>query len=507
VVAPFELIPEGIDRAALERACAEIGGIEDAYPLTPVQEGMLFYTLADPEAGHYVEQFLCRIRGDLELDTLYQSWHRLVARHPALRSTIHWTDFDRPCQVIHSRVESPVNYQDWRGLTPSQQEERLQAYIDEDRRRGFVPSQPPLSRLALLRLGEDVHKLIWSIHHVVIDGWCLSVLLHEMLDIYEAIRRGREPVRNPSRPFRDFVAWLDTQDEGRAEEYWRQTLSGIGAATPLGLDGILPVGRDASSGGVAERQILLPAELTGRLLALARSRRLTLSTLIQGAWAVLLSRYSGHDDVLFGVTVSGRPPEIAGVESMVGMFINTLPLRVVVTEESDLVPWLRGLQATMVELRRFEAIPLARIQAWSGVPPGRPLFESIVVVQNLPFVASLLDRANRLGIESARYLERTHYPIAVTVLPGTELGIKIGFDARRFDAVFIERALGHLRTVLEAMADDPDRRLLDFSATMDSEREQRMGSWYQSRGKSHSDDLDLDQLTEEELDNLIDRLR
>ena len=165
------------------------------------------------------------------------------------------------------------------------------------------------------------------------------------------------------------------------------------------------------------------------LQALARSHRLTLSTLIQGAWALLLSRYSGRSDVLFGVTVSGRPPELAGVESMVGMFINSLPLRVAVIEEAPLVPWLRELQATMVELRRFEAIPLSRIQAWSEVPAGMPLFESIVIVQNLPFVASLQERANRLGIESARYLERTHYPLAVTVVPGTELGIKIGFDS------------------------------------------------------------------------------
>ena len=148
---------------------------------------------------------------------------------------------------------------------------------------------------------------------------------------------------------------------------------------------------------------------------------------------MLLSRYSGVGDVLFGVTVSGRPPELPGVESMVGMFINVLPLRVTVTESSYLIPWLRKLQADVVELRRFETIPLSRIRTWSEIPAGMPMFESIVTFQNLPFVTSLQQRADRLGIESARYLERTHYPIAVTVLPGTELDIKIAFDAYRFE--------------------------------------------------------------------------
>ena len=165
------------------------------------------------------------------------------------------------------------------------------------------------------------------------------------------------------------------------------------------------------------------------------------------------------------------------------MFINSLPLRVAVIEEAYLVPWLRELQATMVELRRFEAIPLSRIQAWSEVPAGMPLFESIVIVQNLPFVASLQERADRLGIESARYLERTHYPLAVTVVPGTELGIKIGFDSDRFDPSAIERTLGHLRTVLEAMAVDPERRLVDLPLMTESEQEQLIGQWNRSQGE------------------------
>jgi aryl carrier-like protein len=159
-VAPFELAPQGIDIEAVRRAFAESGGIEDLYPLTPVQEGMLYHTLADPEAGRHVEQFVCRLRGELDRPALRESWHRLVARHPALRSTIHWTDLGASYQVVHSRADHPFDYEDWRRLTPPEQDERLTAYLGSDRRRGFILSRPPLSRLALFRLGEDVHQFV-----------------------------------------------------------------------------------------------------------------------------------------------------------------------------------------------------------------------------------------------------------------------------------------------------------------------------------------------------------
>ena len=183
---------------------------------------MLFHALADPEAGHYIEQFVCRLRGELDIALLGESWHRVVARHSALRSTLHWTDFDHRFQVVHRRAEQPLDYEDWRELKASAAGRATR--VDTSSRTASADSipLPPLSRLAVLRLGDDVHQLIWSIHHVVIDGWCLSVLLHEMLDIYESLRQRRDPVLKPSRPFRDYVAWLHRQADDHAEVYWRQ---------------------------------------------------------------------------------------------------------------------------------------------------------------------------------------------------------------------------------------------------------------------------------------------
>jgi amino acid adenylation domain-containing protein len=503
---PFGLAPEGVDLEAVKRACADDGDIEDLYPLTPAQAGMLFHTLADPEAGHYVEQFVCRLRGDLDRAILGEAWRRLVARHQALRSAIHLTDFEHRFQVVHRHAEPPLDYHDWRALTPSEQEARLASFLESDRKRGFVPARPVLSRLAILRLRDDLHQLVWSIHHVLIDGWGLSVLLQEMLDIYEAVRSGGDPVLEESRPFRDYVGWLNRQADEHAERFWRQALRGVSTATTLGVERGAP-GRPGVSGeAVAERESLLPLELTTALQELGRARRLTLSTLIQGAWAILLSRYSGKSEVVFGVTVSGRPPELAGVESIVGMFINVLPLRVAVTEESNLATWLRALQASVVELRRFEWISLSQIQAWSDVPPGLPLVESILIVQNLPFLGSLQERGQQLGIEAARFSERTHYPLAVTVVPGTELLIRIGFDAARFDGDTIERMMGHLRTVLEAMACDPDRPIIDVPLMTEREQELMLGRWNGSHNERSLGDVEIESLSDEELDSLLDRL-
>jgi amino acid adenylation domain-containing protein len=504
--ASFELAPTGIDLEAIKRAFAENGGIEDLYPLTPAQQGMLFHTLAEPEAGHYVEQFVCRLRGELEIPALQESWHRLLARHPALRSTLHWTEGECPFQVVHRRCAYAIDFVDWRGMAATEQDARLESHLRSDRRRGFVPSRPPLARLALFRLDEHAYQLVWSVHHVLVDGWCLALLLHEILDVYQAICRGQELTLPPVRPFRDYVAWLRDRDADLAEGHWRQALRGITAPLPLGLSGASRDRERKTDETFAERESLLRSDLTAELQTLGRTRRLTLSTLFQGAWALLLSRYSGRRDVLFGVAVSGRSSEVAGVESMIGMFINVLPLRIAVIEELKLIPWLRELQAAMVKLRQFEAIPLSRIRAWSELPPGMPLFESVLIIQNLPYQVSLQDRADKLGIESARYFERTHYPLSVTVVPGNELLIRIAFDTHRFDPGVIERTLGHFQTVLEAMAADPDRRIVELPSMTQSEQAQVLEEWSMPDGPLAAHEAGVDQLTEEELDDMMNRL-
>jgi hypothetical protein len=482
---------------------------EDAYPLSPVQEGMLFHTSAAPDSGVYVEQFTCRLRGPIDLEALEASWRHLFARHAALRTAMRWVDSGSPVQVVLREVELPLERPDWGDATPAERPARLEAFLRADRARGFVPTRAPLMRLALIRLEGDVHQIVWSLHHAVIDGWCMPLLFKELLDVYDALCRGVEPELPPCRPFRDYIAWLQRRDPARAEAFWRSELAGFTAPTPLGIDRA-PAG--ATPGPHAAREAGLSAELTAYLETLTRARQLTLSTIVQGAWALLLSRYSGREDVVFGLTVSGRPAELAGVESMVGMFINTLPLRVTIDERAGLVPWLKQLQRRQVELRQFEHSPLVQVQGWSDVPRGWPLFESIVVVENFPVDATLSSRAGRLGVEAVQFFDQTNYPLDLTIVPGAELWLKVGYDADRFDADTIDRLLGHLGTLLGGIAADPDRCLADLPLLTGGEKEQLLRRWNETGADLPQGGAlpllgDIDRLPEEEVDSWIEHLR
>ncbi|HMB02822.1 MAG TPA: condensation domain-containing protein, partial [Isosphaeraceae bacterium] len=498
-----------LDQATIDRAFAGEREIEDVYPLSPVQEGMLFHTTYAPESGVYVQQFTCRLHGTLDVPAFAEAWRSVLDRHPVLRTAFPWIDADRPMQVVYRHVPLPLEEQDWRGLGAIEQEERLETYFSADRVRGFVPAWAPLLRLALFRLADDVYRVVWSHHHLVMDGWCLPILLKEVLAFYVASSRGETLCLPTPRPFREYIAWLQEQDLRRAELYWRRELRGFDTATPLGID--RP--ETGASGSFAERRDALPVGTTAALQGLGRSSRLTLNTLVQGAWALILSRYSGQTDVVFGATVSGRPAALAGVESMVGLFINTLPVRVQVPEDARLVPWLKRLQEQQVELRQHEHSPLVQVQGWSDVPRGQPLFESILVFENYPLDASLSEQAGVLGFEEVRVLEQTNYPLTIMAIPGNELRLRVGYNARRFDEGAIDRLLGHLRNVLEAFAADADRRLADIPLMSRSEQDRVLRGWDDrapERASARDDDPDtilaeLDRLSNPELDALIGR--
>ena len=278
---------------------------------------------------------------------------------------------------------------DWRGLSSLEQQGRLEAFLEADRARGFDLGQAPLMRCALLREAEDAYRFVLGFHHLLFDGWSLSLLLKEVLAFYEAYCRGRELRLESPRPYRDYIAWLQQQDLAQAEGFWREALRGMTAPTPL------PIGRSEGArleSRYAEQELRVSAALTAQLQGLARAHRLTLNTLVQGAWAVLLSRYSGEEEVVFGATVSGRPVELVGVEAMVGLFINTLPVRVEVPSQASLLPWLQQLQERQVEREQYAYSPLVAIQGWSEVPRGVPLFESIVVFENYPVGEALTEQ-------------------------------------------------------------------------------------------------------------------
>src|SRR5215510_5116520 len=307
--------------------------IDDIYELSPMQQGMLFHTLYDPKSGVYFEQLSCTLRGDLNISAFKRAWQHLMERHPALRTSFYWEDLDKPLQVVHTQVELPCEQQDWRGLTLSKQHERLETFLQIDRGQGFALDQAPLMRCALIQAAENIYHFIWSYHHLLVDGWCIPVILKEVFIFYTAFDQGQRVSLDSPRPYRDYILWLQQQDLSQAEAFWRQTLQGFTAPTALGVDRTMG-DLSAQQEDYMEQRLQLSAATATALQSLARQHHLTLNILMQGAWALLLSRYSGDEDVVFGVTTSSRPTTLAGVESMVGLFINTLPARVHVSGEA-----------------------------------------------------------------------------------------------------------------------------------------------------------------------------
>jgi amino acid adenylation domain-containing protein len=377
-------------------------------------------------------------------------------------------------------VELPWRELDWRGLPSTEQDTLLEAFLREDRDAGFELSRAPLMRFTVMRLDESAHRIVWSFHHLLLDGWSMGLLLEELFASYESLTRGQTPHLDAGPAYREYIAWLGRQDLSQAEAHWRAALAGFAAPTPL--PGELKSGQAGGVQTKVDRAWMLPATLTARIQEFARRHQLTSNTLIQAAWALVLGRYSGERDVVFGTTVAGRPTDLPGAESTIGLFINTLPIRIQLPSEARVVPWLQELQARQAELRQYEHSPLVRIQGWSDVPRGSPLFESLLVFEDW-LDAAVRDRNTSLDIRDIRGVERTTYPLNVNVIPGNELGLRLSYDARRFDGATLERVLSQWQTVLESFVERPDARLSEVSLLSFEERQQLLTQWNDTRAE------------------------
>lgn len=452
-----------------------VNEVEDIYALSPLQQGMLFHTLYDPDSSLYFEQESYPLRGLIDVPSLVRAWRLIVDHHPVLRSSFHWEGLDKPVQVVHRDAQLSVDIQDWREIPEDKHEGQLEAYLNADRLRGFELSKAPLIRLAFFQRAENLVQVVLSFHHIVLDGWSHRLIMDEVWGYYDACRVGRRPVVPLVRPYSDFVAWLQKQDLAKAEVFWRKVLKGLSVPTRIGIDrGI--AGETIGEADQGEHSLLLSKHSSAALQRLGRQNRLTLNTLVQGAWAIVLNRYSGDTDILFGTVVSGRSATLPGLESMVGLFINTLPLRVHVPPDALLLSWLKELQAQQFRARDYEYSSLVEIQRCSEVPAGTPLFESLVVFENYPLSDPFQEDSDQPEAEY-RLFERTNYPLNLMVTPGERLHLKILYNATRFDSCAAARMLGHVRVVLEGFISDPYRQLRDLPLLSQREAQRLLVEW------------------------------
>ena len=403
---PSDFPHAGLDQRSLDRVLAGAAGagVEDIYELSPMQAGMLFDTLYAPESSVYTTQTCLTFDRTLDPAAWRRAWQRVLERHPALRTGFCWDGQAKPLQVVRERPALPWATEDWRTGAPPHAD--LQAFLESDRRRPFDLSGAPLMRCVLIRVDEETSVFVWTSHHILVDGWSMPILLQELLACYEAEARSEALSLPRPRPYREYIAWLRRQDRSAAQAFWRRTLQGFTAVARLH-----PTGRrDPSESILADTDVVvtLPPSVRGDLERLARSGHLTPNAIVLGAWALLLRGYTGLDDVLFGATVSGRPAALAGVESIVGLFINTLPLRVQVRAEASVLSLLQAIQQQQAEQAEYAHMPLADIQQCSKVLQGGALFDSIVVFENYPFDSGVKTRLGQC-VREIRSIE--HSPV------------------------------------------------------------------------------------------------
>ena len=468
----FELVD--IQQSDLDRIAASGGEIQDLYPLTPMQQGMLFHTLYSPKSGVYCNQAMASLVGDLDVNAFRQSWQEVLDRHEALRTSFEWEGVGEPVQVVWKHVNLEIREEDWRGKDKPARDAQAERYLREERERGIDVRRAPLMRMTLIREGEQEYRYIWSRHHLLMDGWCMPVVLREVMRKYEAKVNGRELDLGEAARYRDYIEWLKRQDISEAEQYWREKLKGLAGAAGIGVKTLSAGGGVTGQGKV---EIRLGEFETRAILDAARRQQLTVNTMVQGAWALLLSKYSGEEEVVFGATVSGRPPELEAMENAVGLFINTLPVRVIVDEREQVKDWLKRIQDEQVEMRQYEYSRLVDVQRWSGKVGGESLFESILVFENYPVDNDVEGDGGGVVIKDVRFEEQTNYPLTVDVASGRDLGVRVSYDRREYEEETIKRLTHNFVAALTSIAESMSRPVRALEVMSKAEISETVYEW------------------------------
>ncbi|MEG3975511.1 amino acid adenylation domain-containing protein [Microcoleus sp. herbarium8] len=476
---------------------------ESSYQLSPIQQGMLFEGLSGQQSGVDIEQVLCSLGEELNVSAFVDAWRQNVDRYPVLRTSFSWLDREVPVQTVHPQVEVPIVDEDWRNLSQGDRTNKLQTYLQADRLQGFDLTQPPLMRLALFRVAETEYKLIWTYHHILLDSTSAITVLQAVFTLYEALTGDRKLELTPPSGDRDGSDRMQ-QDISKTEAFWRQYLSGFCDRTPL-VGGVSPVGKIANpQENLSSPEIRLSSSVTAALNSLIQEQQLTLNTLLQGVWALLLSRCSGSEDVVFGSICNSRSPNLEKIEPAVGLFINTLPLRVIVTPEMPAIDWLKQLQNQWNALQEYSNVPLAKTQEWSDISRSSALFESLLVVEKCQFNSALQSLGDDWKNREFQLLEQTSFPLTVYGYGGDEMLLKIAGDRQRFDENALTRMLGHLQTLLESIAANPQQKISKLSMLTAAEIAQ-LQQWNQTEA-NYPDNKCVHQLFEAQADRSPDAI-
>jgi acyl carrier protein len=458
---PSDFPLAGLEQAALDGLLKEQRDVEDIYPLSPMQT--LFFSANFGLAQGSFDQWHCTLRGKLDAGSFERAWNETIRRHAVLRSTVASAGLPEPLQVVHREVRAPWTNEDWRNVPAEQQASRWDELLKQDRGEPLDLARAPAMRFKLVRLREDSWKFLWSVPAMLLDGWSWPLVFRDVSLVYESYEMKSVAQLEAVRPYRVYLEWLNAQDAEESGKFWKKQLAGF--RKPTMLSGERPAGETGGERYV-ERVVQVSVEATNALQAVARKLKITLNTLVQGAWTLLLSRQSGETDVVFGAAFSGRPTDLPGAESIVGPFTNNLPVRMSVKQEELTEAFLRKLHSRLLELSAFQFTPLMEIQRSSEVPWRYRIFDSLLVYQNY----KVDDAAKRLGrdIQIGDFAGpiHTNYPLLLLAEPGEGLRFTLIYDRKVLTASAMERWAADLVILCEMLPAFLDKQAGELQALL-----------------------------------------
>ena len=507
-----ELSQPEIDSLSMENNSGKTNKIESIYELTPVQKGLLFHFLHSPKSDQYCVQVKIKYM-DLNNEIFKKSWVELIRRHHMLRVKFVWKGLKAPVQVSYEIAEPEWFEEDWSAYnyTKDRITSEIKCYLDKDRTRGFNFDKPCLMRFSLIKIRNDETVFVWSHHHILLDGWCLPILLKELDDVYKSINKNVR-LSLPQAPKNDeYFRCLKNFDKNKAKRFWKSQLKGISKPTKLNinreaLDIRMPI-KDL-------REVIhyCSAELTDRLQCFAKGQHITINTLVLMAWVIVLSKYSGQDDIVVGVTVSGRTKEIPEIESMIGVFINTLPIRIVLKQRESIKSQMAHLQRKIQRSSQYSQLTLNEMQELTKIPKNIPLFYCLYAFENYSLVIKNSDKAikkNRekyeKSIDEIEMHEKTNYPLSFIITHENKLRIKIAYDGKVFAEEIIKNLMGHILTAMIWIINNADGYLIDVDILTKDEKQKFLADLTSERMKFPHNST-IQQLFEKQVDRNPDSI-
>lgn len=434
--------------------------VEDILPLTPMQEGILFHYLQHDDNRQYHIQFTFTISNHLiDLKRIKKAWQMVIEANEMLRTVFRWENLKKPVQMILKDWEVPIKEYDLTDITDLQQKQkRLSEIIKRDQEEKMDINTAPF-RINLCKLEEDRCEIIMSYHHILYDGWSNGIILKEFMVAYQALCEGNNPEKEIKPKFKQYIQWLLKQNEEEQEKYWGEYLKGFDVKTPLPVDRI----KQQEIQKAYKHQFELSKEFSSVIMQFTKKHKITLATLFYGVWGLLLQKYSNQDDVVFGTTISGRPPELAGVEQMVGLFINTLPLRVQSKSREKIIDYLERIKKDLQHRANFEYAHLVNIKKVSELKNSfDQLFDSIVVIENYPLDKRLKEKVGDIQIDSYSISEMTNFDITLEIILLDNIKINLIYNVDIFEKATIERLMLHFRNILDYVVQHPEADLLQI---------------------------------------------